>query len=365
MSHNAGWGQQPQQSAPQWPGGWIQPPPQPGVIPLRPLGAGEMIGGAFKALRQYWKPLAGVTLAVQGIGFLLVVAAVVIGIAAASSTFSEVFDVDSDTPADGSDVATLFLALLPGGVLLLLVMLVSTAAIGALCPAVVQEAVLGRSATFRDMWRRSWSRLPSVLGAVSLIGLIAGGPVILLYAIALPLIITSWDDSVPPVGLFLLIAGVLAWMPVAVWLATRFSLAPAAVVFEGLRPVAALRRSAQLVRGSWWRVAGVTLLGYVVGVAGGYAIQMPFGLVGILALFPAILGSGPDGSAAVTALGFVVYAVCLLAGTAFSAVFQLGYPQLVVSLLYVDQRMRNEDLAPALIAAAYPAPAPGQVPPSP
>ncbi|WP_129593272.1 hypothetical protein [Streptomyces sp. C] len=152
-----------------------------------------MVGGAFKAFRQYWKPLVGVMLAVQGVGFLLVTAAVVIGVAAASSSFSEVFAVDSDSHADSSDVATVFLALLPGGVLLLLVMLLGTAAIGALCPAVVQEAVLGRTATFRDMWRRTWSRLSSVLGAVFLTGLIAGGPAVLIYAIGIPLTIMACD----------------------------------------------------------------------------------------------------------------------------------------------------------------------------
>ncbi|MFD0359583.1 hypothetical protein ACFVHW_38505 [Streptomyces sp. NPDC127110] len=366
MSHNAGWGQHPQQYGPQWGGGWIQPPPQPGVVPLRPLGTGEMIGGAFRAFRQYWKPLAGVMLAVQGVGFLLVTAAIVIGVAAASSSFSEVFDVDSDAHTDSSDVATVFLALLPGGVMLLLVMLVGTAAIGALCPAVVQEAVLGRTATFRDMWRRSWSRLPSVLGAVSLTGLIAGGPAVLIYAIGLPLLLLAGDGGGTPAGVFLLVLAVLAWMPVAAWLAVRFSLAPAAAVFEGLRPVAALRRSAALVKGSWWRVFGVTLLAYLVGLAGGYAIQMPFGFVGILALFPAMLDSGAgDGTPATMIIGIIVYAVCLLAGTVVSALFQLGYPQLVVSLLYVDQRMRNENLAPALITAAHVDRTPGQGPASP
>ncbi|AZM87352.1 hypothetical protein [Streptomyces sp. W1SF4] len=363
MSHNAGRGQHPQQYGPQWGGGWIQPPPQPGVIPLRPLGPGEMVGGAFKAFRQYWKPLVGVMLAVQGVGFLLVIAALVIGVTAASDSFAEVFAVDSDAHADSSDVAAVLLALLPAGVILVLVMLLGTAAVGALCPAVVQEAALGRTATFRDMWRRTWSRLPSVLGAVSLTGLIAGGPAVLVYAVGIPLTIMAWDGSATPAGVFLLVLAGLCWIPVAVWLGVRFSLAPAAAVFEDLRPVAALRRSAALVKGSWWRVFGVILLAHAVGMAGGYAIQMPFGLVGVLALFPAMLDSGAgDGISATMVIGFVVYLVCLLLGTVVSALFQLGYPQLVVSLLYVDQRMRNENLAPALITAAQGGRTPGQDP---
>ncbi|MFF5703751.1 hypothetical protein ACFY7H_14765 [Streptomyces sp. NPDC012794] len=363
MSYNAGWGPHPGHSAPQWAGGWIPPAPQPGVIPLRPLDVGEMIGGAFTALRRYWKPLVGVVLAVQGTGFLLAIAAVVIAVLALPDSFSAVFDPAPGQRPDGAEVTDVVLALLPGGLLLMFVMLAGTAVIGALCPAVVQEAVLGRTATFRSMWRRSWSRMPSVLGVVLLIGLIAGGPVLLIYAIGFPLALTTWDGSGPPAAFLLVIAGALAWMPVAVWLMTRFSLAPATAVFEGLGPVDALRRSARLVGDSWWRVFGITLLAYAIGMIGGYTIQMPFGLVGVLALFPALLGAGAGGGdVAPLVFGVVVYSVCLLAGVVVSALFQMVYPQLAVSLLYVDQRMRKEHLAAALVMAAQPAQAPGPGP---
>lgn len=59
MSHNTGWEHHhPGQPAPQWGGGWTPPPPppQPGVIPLRPLGLGDLLGGGFSAFRRYWKP---------------------------------------------------------------------------------------------------------------------------------------------------------------------------------------------------------------------------------------------------------------------------------------------------------------------
>ncbi|MFD9306766.1 hypothetical protein ACFWCB_29570 [Streptomyces sp. NPDC060048] len=365
MSHNTGWGQHPGQPMPQW-GGWMPPAaPQPGVIPLQPLGTGEIVNGAFAAFRRYWKPLAGIMLTVQGVGLLLVVTAIGICVAAARSRFTAVFDVPPGEGPAGSDVAALFLAFVPAGVLLLITMTVSAAVISALCPAVIQEAVLGRPTTFGAMWRRSWSRLPSVLGTVLLAGLIAGGPVILLYAVCFPLIIMSLDGSGPPAAMFLLFPGMLVCVPLSVWLMTRFSLAPAAAVCEGLGPVAALRRSSQLVKDGWWRVFGVTMLGYIVAMAVGYVIQMPFGFVGMVALFPN-LANANEGSPDVGAiiLGFVVYAVSLLVGGMISALFQYGFPQLVIALLYVDQRMRKENLAPALIASITPtyAPAPAAAP---
>lgn len=367
MSHNNGWGQHPGQAMPpQWGGGWLPPDaPKPGVIPLRPLGTGEVIGGAFEAFRRYWKPVVGIMLAVQGAGILLVAAAIGIGIAAAYNRFPAVFDLEPGQSPDSADVTALLLAFVPAAVLLLVTVTLGAAVISALGPAVVQEAVLGRPTTVGAMWRRCRSRLLPVLGTVLLAALIAGGPMILLYAVCVPLIVMSADGSGPPAALLVLFLGLFACLPLYVWLATRFSLAPAAAVCERLGPVEALRRSARLVDGGWWRVFGVTLVGYIVATAAAYVIQMPFGFVGMFALFPT-LGELDDGGGdpGKVILGAVVYAVSMLIGGVIGTLFQYGYPQLVIALLYVDQRIRKENLAPTLIAAATasasttPAPAP-------
>lgn len=344
------------------------PAPQPGVIPLRPLTTGEMLGGAFATLRRYWKPLIGVMAAVQGIGILLVAAAAVISVAAAYARFSAVFDLAPGESPEGSDMAALLLAFVPLGVVLILATTVGAAMFSALCPALVQEAVLGRATTVGTMWRRSWSRLPSVLGTVMLAGLIAGGPALLLYAICVPLIVVSadMDGSGPPAAFFLLLLGSLLCIPFSVWIMVRFSLAPAAAVCEGLGPVAALRRSSRLVRDGWWRVFGISLLGYIVAMAVGYAIQMPFGFVGMFALLPSL--PEPDGVTSdigTLIFGFTVYTVTVLVGVVVSSLFQFSFPQLVIALLYVDQRMRKEDLAPTLVAAAFPIQEPAPAPVSP
>ncbi|WP_405497078.1 hypothetical protein [Streptomyces sp. NBC_00096] len=360
MSHNTGWGQypHPEQPVPQWGGGWMPPPaPQPGVIPLKPLGPGEIVGGAFAAFRRHWKPLIGIMLLVQGIAIVVVAVVAAITVAAAYGRFSAVFDLGPGESPDGAAVAGLLLALVPAGVVLFVVAALGAALIAALCPAVVQEAVLGRPATFGALLRRSWSRLPSVLGALLLTGLVAGGPVLLLYAIGIPLLVVSSDSSGPaPGGVALLFLGVLVCVPFSVWLTTRFSLAPAAAVIEGLGPVAALRRSSRLVSDGWWRVFGITLLGYLVASAVGYAIQLPFSFVGMFALFPSLPEAGDTNvDLGSMAFGFLVYAGALLVGAMISSLFQFTYPQLALALLYVDQRIRKEDLAASLVAAAHPA----------
>lgn len=342
------------------------PAPQPGVIPLRPLGTGEVLNGAFGVFRRYWKPLIGVMAAVQGIGILLVAAALAITFTAVQDRFSAVFDLPPGQSPEGSDVADLFLSFVPAGVVALVAITVGAAMIAAVCPALVQEAVLGRPVTFGSLWRRGGSRLPAVLGTVLFTALVAGGPVVLLYAICVPLIIMSadLDGSGPPAGLFaLLLLGSFLCLPFSVWLMTRFGLAPAAAVCEGLGPVAALRRSSHLVRDGWWRVFGISVLGHLVAGAVGYAIQTPFGLVGMFSLFPNLPEPGdpaPDPGPLIS--GFLVYALVVLIGGVISSLFQYSFPQLVIALLYVDQRMRKENLAAALTATAFPAlaPAPGE-----
>ncbi|MEU9159785.1 hypothetical protein AB0D29_05775 [Streptomyces sp. NPDC048424] len=333
---------------------------------------GEILNGAFTSFRRYAKPLIGVMLAVQAIGIMIVVAAIGVTVAVTQDRFAALFDLPPGEDPDGADVASLLLSFVPAGVLLLVVAALGAAMIAALCPAVVQEAVVGRPTTFLAMWSRAWSRMPSVLGTLLLTGLIVGGPILVLYAVCIPLIVMSADDSSgPPATLALLIPGVLLYMPLAVWLMTRFSLAPAVAVCEGLGPVASLRRSSQLVSGGWWRVFGISLVGSMVAGAVGYAIQMPFGFVGMVSLFPA-LTAGSEGNADPEQIivGLIVYAIAILVGGVLSSLFQYGFPSLVNALLYVDLRMRKENLAEALIATAAasatvtdaPAPAPASAP---
>ncbi|MEU4358038.1 hypothetical protein [Streptomyces virginiae] len=324
---------------------------------------GDILGGAFSAFRRNWKALVGIVLAVQGIGILLVTLAIGIAVAVVHDRFSAVFDLGPGETAAADDVMALLLAFVPAAVLLMVTLTVGAAMISALGPAVVQEAVVGRTTTFGAMWRRCWSRLPAVLGTVLLAGLIAGGPMLLVYAVCVPLVIMSADGSGPPAALFVLIPGVLVCLPLSVWLATRLGLAPAVAVCEGLGTVAALRRSAQLVKDGWWRVFGISMLGYFVAMAVGYAIQMPFSFIGMAAFLPSMLEAG-DGSAdpSVAIVGLGVYVICIVIGGLAGGLFQFGFPPLVLALLYVDLRIRKENLAESLIAAAIPTDAPAPPP---
>ncbi|MFK0219261.1 hypothetical protein ACIQWN_13845 [Streptomyces vinaceus] len=351
-AHGGGWG-----GAPQW--GGPPPAPQPGVIPLRPLALGDVITGSFATVRAHWKTLAGVVLAVQAV--VLPLMALVVGIAVASvhQHFDPVFDPPFGEDPSAEHVVPLVVAGVVVFVLLMVIGVLGVSVIAALCPAVLREAVMGRPTSFRALWRTSVRRAPAVAGTLFLGGLVAGSPVILVLALWLPLVFSadSEEGRVALAGILPLL--MLAAAPLAVWLGIRFGLAPAVVVLEGAGPVTGLRRSAALVRGDWWRICGYTLVAGMLAGAIAYAIQIPFNLIGTFAMMPVLQGMSEHGTPSAGAVAAAVFAVVLLMlGGAAGQVFQIGFSHLASAVLYVDQRMRREGLAAAILAdLAAPAPA--------
>lgn len=274
-----------------WGGGWLPPqPPRPGVISLRPLTPGEILGGAFAALARYGGRLATAMFLGQ-LGALLLVA----GAAAAALAL------------DARPVA----ALVPAAAL---ATLLTCALASALTGAVLRPALLGRPATARTLLRAARPRFAAVLGTQLLVlGAVAGPGAAFLAA------------GLPPLA-------AAATLPAALVLGVLFALAPTAASYEGLGPLGALRRSARLVRGAWWRTLGLTALAAAITLAAAYAVQLPFAFAGALSLIPAVDG------------GFV-HAVFTALGAMVAQTLLFCFPQLTAGLLYADRRLRREDLA--------------------
>ena len=101
---------------------------------------------------------------------------------------------------------------------------------------------------------------------------------------------------------------------------------------EGHKPLEALRRSYALVKGSWWRIFGITLVLWLVVTGLGIVVAILFALIAALAGFEVTSALG-------TALRFLA-----------SLLVEVVVPPIVViagTLLYYDMRVRNEkyDLA--------------------
>ncbi|WP_424860807.1 hypothetical protein [Streptomyces sp. MMS24-I29] len=339
----------------------MPPPPKPGVIPLAPLKLADILGGAFGTTGRYWKQLLGIGGAAYGGTLAVVAVTALIAYGAAGEHLRRLLELSADEDPATGDVVPVLTGL--GAVWLVgaVTFVLATALVYAAVPAVLQEAVLGRPTTFSAVWRRAWSRVPSVAGTVILVSLVVMIPVVLAMVgfIALMISVITLDSAGAAVlwSAFGLL-GALATAPLAAWLWVKFSLAPSAVVFEGLRPVAAMRRSAQLVRGDWWRIFGIALLALAMAAVASYMIQMPFSFLGMFsgAIGGAALAEDPNPASIVLAMSG--YMVIMLLGQLVGQFISATFPQLVIGLLYVDRRIRTENLGPVLAEAAAAAPTP-------
>ncbi|MEU3446801.1 hypothetical protein AB0H29_06155 [Streptomyces thermolilacinus] len=345
------------------------------MIPLAPLGLGGVLGGAFGTLGRAWKQLFGMSLLVFGLLGLLAGAAIYLGY---DSLEQSLLDLERrETLPDGGTVTSFVIGFGVVWVGAMLLVLLGTSLVQAACASALRGAVLGRTVPFGAVWRESWSRVWAVAGANLLVAVMTVVPVFFLFAVGWVSAVAAFFSMVEEAPQLWSIPGWIA--PVAllaalgtglvgVWLWVRFSLAPAAVVFEGLGPVAALRRSARLVHGDWWRVFGITLLAALMAGFAAWIVQMPFQLAGMLPTASLSSdGTGEPSLAPVLAAMVSSMAITMLGSVIAQTVTSVFAP-LVHAVLYVDRRMRTENLAASLAEAAEAQPAPQphpQAPPQP
>lgn len=290
--------------------GWGDPygSAKPGVIPLRPLGVGEILDGAITTIRRYPRATLGMAAAVVTISQVIQFALV--------RYLSDPVGSVSDTGGDSigaAGAAAIVLALMIG-------FLANVVLTGALT-VVIGQAVLGRPIDLSAAWKGVRERFWPLIATALL--------VLLLNAISLLLVVIPFFF---------------------VWPA--LSLATPALMLERQRVRRALSRSVALVRGQFWRCLGVVLLAWVIKSFVGSALSIPFALLGGgVDLFDPTPSETADLGTSYLLLSTVG---SIVAGTVV-APFSAG----VSALLYVDRRMRAEGLDVTLAAtAAAPAPTP-------
>ena len=227
--------------------------------------------------------------------------------------------------------------------------MLATAFLSGMLALTVWDAVLGRKSSPADAWHRFSPRFVPVLLATFLIGIIEFVLIVLvLLVFMIPFFLVvvnaasarSYDSASASIGgafaiIFLM---VVALIVVACFLTVKFAFTSSAVVLEGLGPVDALKRSWALSKGSFWRILGrIWLIGIVTGLISGV----------LGAVVGAILGVG---AAAADSVGLLV---------AFSAFLSALLSAVVIpvqssfyTLMYLDERMRKENLAPMIAQEA-------------
>jgi hypothetical protein len=138
------------------------------------------------------------------------------------------------------------------------------------------------------------------------------------YRLALSTIRPLAGALVPAVGIWVVLSATGVLLPVALWLAVRWSLVAPVVELEDRGGLAALRRSAELVRGRWLRVASLVGAGVVLVLAAGP-------LLGALLIFAT---DAP--LALLNVVAGIVYALAM------------PFVALTTAYVYFDARVRNE-----------------------
>ncbi|GGQ30319.1 glycerophosphoryl diester phosphodiesterase membrane domain-containing protein [Streptomyces roseolilacinus] len=317
-------------------GGWAQPPaPKPGVIPLRPLGVGEILDGAVSTLRAHWRTVLGITLTVSVVVQLvqILLQRYVLPQAPAldpNASPSEVLE------QAGESLRVSMISAAPSMLLGLTATFVTTA----LLTFVVSRSVLGRPVTFGDVWRDARPRLVPLLGLTLLLPLIVLG--ITAVGVGPGLLIGSVAGAV------LVFLGGLAAVLVVVWLTVRFSLSYSVVMLEGQGVGASLRRSAKLVRGSWWRIFGILLLTALLTALIAMIVAIPFTMLALAADGEAMDSVFSGGAPQYSWTFLIVSGIGAVITSAIMYPISAG----VTVLLYVDQRIRREALDLELARAA-------------
>jgi len=311
------------------PTGWgaLAPADQPGVIPLQPLGLGQIYEGAFATVRRSWRAIgvfAGVTsalvFAVSLAGWLIM--------RTSTQQLVDVFDAIAALGPNQTPTTQQTSDLLHAGMRMSVVGLVMTAFLGlanvvvtSAVTVIVGRAVLGQSISASRLWRQLRPLLVGLIGLTVLIWLgVVGG--LLLCLVPGVIFGIYWVVAVP------------------------------ALVLERCGPVTAMRRSWHLVAGSWWRVCGIFLLTYlIVGLVAG-VVTAPLQVVmtiGSLDQFSAV-GQSPTTLQFLPTTGAAAFTTAL--AQAMTTLIAVPLLASVMSLLYIDLRIRKENLATALSAAA-------------
>jgi hypothetical protein len=313
--------------------GWL-PPPKPGLIPLRPLSFGTLLGASFQVLRRNPRPTFGIALLLNGLVTLLLAGA--LG-GVAFFAFGRVSNATQDSAADieaGAVGALVLASLIP----LALSVLVG-AVLQGLISLEVSRATIGEKLTTRGLWRLARGRMGALIGWSAIVtGAVVAAIVVL--ALIITLIVAFGGTAGIVIGIVLGVLAGLGAVVVWFWLATRLSLIPSVLMLERLTLRAAIARSWSLTIGYFWKTLGTQLLINVIVQTAAQVVTLPVSM--LLGLGTALLS--PNGEIGedfwFLALTYIITASI---GLVFGAIATVTVSA-ATALIYIDIRMRKEGL---------------------
>lgn len=318
---------------PQSAAGWT-PPPKPGLIPLRPLTLGVLLGAAFQVLRRNPRPTFGFALLITGAVSVLGIFAVgLVSFFAVSRTLSAT-GADAATLGAGSVAMIILSGLIPAAL-----SIVASAVLQGIISLEVARGTVGEKLRLGGLWRAARGRLwaligwslaitAAVLGALAVVGVLIG------------LVVAAGGAIGIAVGVLLGLAAAAVAVVLGVWLGTRLCLVPSVLMLERLPLRDAIRRSWSLTIGYFWKTFGIQLLViFIVQTVAG-VITAPLSI--LIGLGASLINPNGDQTGLIVA-AVVLYGLTIVVSIVFGAiasVVQAATP----ALIYIDLRMRKEGL---------------------
>jgi hypothetical protein len=343
MSDRAAWPPPQYGASPGW-----APPPKPGLIPLRPLTFGQLLGTPFQTLRRNPGALFGAAVLVQ----VLVLLGTLVIVGGVTGLFlyrlARATDANRDAITAGGVAAVILAALVT-----IALSVIGSGLLQGIVVIDVANGTLGHRPRAGQLWRATRGRRWALVGFVALVG---AGFVVLLAVLAglVAALVIPGAASGGGGGTALIVAGVLVGVlggagcaVLAAWLWTKTSLAASAIMLERLGVRAGIARSWGLVRGGFWRVFGAQLLVIIICSVATQIISTPVSLVfqfAAQAAFPTgtptSLNGVDGGSIAIAAVSYGVLMLLTIVIGSVTAVIEAA----TGAVVYVDQRMRREGL---------------------
>ncbi|MCW2768197.1 MAG: hypothetical protein JWO11_4156 [Nocardioides sp.] len=295
---------------------------KPGAMPLRPLGLGDLYDAAFRIIRFNPKATVGSAVLVASVAMVIPV------LVTAILTFAVNLSVDQS----GSEMSDADLAGILGSVVSLgvgtVLQSIGLILVTGMIAHVAAAAAIGRRLSLGEAWQATRGKRWRLVGLAAVLGLM------------MLLITAAYAATWVPVVMTFGFAGTLVYGLVSAplflclmcWFWVRIYYLPVpALMLEEVGVFGAIGRGFRLTRKQFWRTFGIALLTMVIAQIAGSMLTLPISFAGQIF----ILAAGPQ----YALLGLVVLqALSSVVSSAFVAPFTTA----VVSLQYLDQRMRKE-----------------------
>jgi len=307
--------------------------PKPGIVPLRHLGLGDILAGAWHAVWHNPAVMLGLPALILLVTSIL---SALFGLAL-QAPFANLndelmrsagmSDVLGAYPLnlDAGNLAFISGAGAAGGILNALAQPI----IAGILAVAVSQAVLGNRPSRGEVWGRVKPRIGALIGWAILYTVITvvAAALFLLAIVGLAMAAGNVSGGFAAALVILLL---LAMIVVFLWIGVKLLFVAPVIAIEGATIGQAVRRSWDLSRGNFWRIFGIYLLAMIL-------LGFITGLIGApLSLISSAVSLGTGGSL----VPYLLDIVRLVITNTLTMVFTSG----IVTLLYIDSRMRNENL---------------------